>query len=78
MKIQEIVAVGGFFVLYTGLLFGGFSWMLKAQIDPLKELLTNHITDTNKKIDRLSDRFDTLSDRFDRLYEILLEEKEQK
>ncbi len=52
--------------------------MLKAQIDPLKGLLTNHITDTNKKIDRLSDRFDKLSDRFDRLYEILLEEKEQK
>ena len=38
-------------ILYTGLLFGAFSWMLKAQIQPIKEILTNHITDTNKKID---------------------------
>ena len=64
MDIQEILAVGGFFVLYTGFLFGGFSWMLKsqitplkemftAQITPIKELLNNHITDTNKKIDEL-------------------------
>ena len=78
------------FVLYTGLLFGGFAWMLKAcikpieksfdkheknmkellkaQITPIKELLDNHITDTNKKIDKLSDRFD-------RLYEILIKDK---
>ena len=70
-------------ILYTGLLFGAFSWMLKAQIQPIKEILTNHITDTNKKIDRLSDRFDKLSDRidkqndqFNRLYEFLLKEKQ--
>ena len=96
MKIQDIVAVCSFFVLYTGLLFGGFSWMLKAQLkahtDPIKaqielinnkiELtnnkidlinnkLDNHITDTNKKIDKLSDRFNDL-------YQFLLEEKKRK
>ena len=52
--------------------------MLKAQISntndtlkSIKELLTNHISDTNKKIDRLNDRFD-------RLYELLFKEKEPK
>ena len=38
-------------------------------------LLTNHITDTNRKIDKLSDRIDDLSGRFDRLYELLLKDK---
>ena len=49
--------------------------MLKAQITPIKDLLNNHITDTNKKIDNLSDRIDKLSNRFDRLYEILIKDK---
>ena len=56
---------------------------LKAEIAPIKVALDNHITDTNKKIDRLSDRIDKLSDRFDRqndqfsrLYELLLKEKQ--
>ena len=51
-------------------------------IDHINKTLTNHITDTNKKIDRLSDRFDKLSDRidkqndqFNRLYELLLKDK---
>ena len=45
--------------------------------------LDNHITDTNKKIEKLSDRFDKMSDRFDRqndqfvrLYEILIKDKQ--
>ncbi len=41
--------------------------MIDAQISPVKDLLTNHITDTNKKIEKLSDRFDKLSDRFDKM-----------
>ena len=49
--------------------------LLKAQITPIKELLDNRITDTNKKIDNLSDRVDKLSNRFDRLYEILIKDK---
>ena len=65
-------------ILYTGLLFGAFSWMLNAQIQPIKEILTNHITDTNKKIDQLSEQFSQLSERFDRLYELLLKEKQNK
>ena len=39
-------------ILYTGLLFAGFSWMIKAEVKPIKELLTNHITDTNKKVNQ--------------------------
>ena len=37
----------------------------------IKDLLTNHISDTNKKIDQLNERFD-------RLYELLLQEKGKK
>ena len=44
---------------------------IKAEIAPVKSALENHITDTNKKIDRLSDRFD-------RLYEMLLKDKDKK
>ena len=51
-------------------------------IKSINSLLTNHISETNKKIDQLSNRFDRLSDRFDRLsdrfnslYELLLKEK---
>lgn len=58
-------------VLYTGFIFAGFHWMLTAKIDPIEKLLTNHITDTNKKIEKLSERFDDL-------YKFLLEEKKKK
>ena len=44
---------------------------LKAEIAPIKSALENHITETNKKIDRLSDRLD-------RLYEMLLKDKDKK
>ena len=42
-----------FLSVYTGFIFAGFSWMLKAQIKPINDKLDNHITDTNKKIDDL-------------------------
>ena len=48
---------------------------LKAEIAPIKVALENHITDTNKKIEHLTNRTDSLSDRFDRLYEFLLKDK---
>ena len=67
-----------FVILYTGLIFGGFNWMLSAKIDPINEKLGNHITDTNKKIDRLSEKVDRLSERFDKLYHHLLKEKDKK
>lgn len=38
------------------------------QIKQINHKLDNHITETNKKIDRLSDRFD-------RLYEVLIKDK---
>ena len=56
--LESIWPAVTFLVLYTGFIFAGFNWMLKAQtkqinvqIEPIKELLTNHITDTDKKID---------------------------
>ena len=80
---KETIALISFLVFYTSVLFGGFSWMLKSQIQPIKGILTNHITDTNKKIDRLTDRIDKLNDRIDKqsdqfntLYELLLKEKQ--
>ena len=51
MKKDSLWPAVTFLVLYTGLLFAGFSWMLKAEVKPIKEILTNHITDTNKKIE---------------------------
>ena len=48
---------------------------VKAQIEPINKKLDNHITETNKKIDLLSNRFENLSNRFDRLYELLLKDK---
>ncbi len=83
-------------MLYTGFIFAGFNWMLKtqtkqinAQIEPIKELLSNHISDTNKKIDnlsnrisdtnkridQLSDRIDKQSDQFDKLYDFLMQKQ---
>ena len=63
------------FVVYTGFILSILHWMLRtqtkqinAQIQPINDKLDNHITDTNKKIDKLSDRFD-------RLYEMLLKDK---
>ena len=51
---------------------------LAKDIKSIDEKLGNHIGDTNKKIDNLSNRIDTLSDRFDRLYEILLQDRTKK
>ena len=48
---------------------------MSKDISQINHKLGNHITDTNKKIDNLSDRIDDLSGRFDRLYEILIKDK---
>ena len=88
--LDSVWPVVTFFVVYTGFIFGGLHWMLKAQITPVKdqitsvkdqikdqitaqitpvkELLSNHISDTNKKIDKLSDRVD-------KLYDFLMQQK---
>ena len=51
----------------------------------IRKDLSNHITDTNKKIEQLGYRIDKqgehidkLSDRFDRLYELLIQDRKQK
>ena len=93
---MEMITMIAYVVGALGVLFGGIAWMIHVQISPVKksvndvkELLTNHITDTNKKIealsgriDKLADRFDKMSDRFDRqndqfvrLYELVIKEK---
>ena len=86
---MEIITIVAYVAGALAVLFGGIAWMIHVQISPVKksvddvkELLTNHITDTNKKIetlsgriDKLSDRIDDLSGRFDRLYELLLKDK---
>ena len=66
-----------FLILYTGLLFSGWSWMLNISNKPIKEdiveiktALNNHLSETNKKIDNLNNRFD-------KLYQILLKDKQK-
>ena len=58
-------------IVLVGVIYLGF------KVHQIDHKLGNHITDTNKKIEKLSDRFDKMSDRFDRqndqfvrLYEI--------
>ncbi len=60
MELSELWPMATFLSVYTGFIFAGFSWMLKAQtkqintqIGYINEKLDNHITDTNKKIDDL-------------------------
>ena len=90
MEISVLLTLVTSLLVYTGLLFGGWAWMLrnqtkqikaeitviKAEITPIKEALDNHITDTNKKIDRLTDRIDKQGEQFNRLYELLLRDKQ--
>ena len=45
-------------------------------ISHIEKTLTNHITDTNKKIDRLTDRIDKQGEQFNKLYELLLRDKQ--
>ena len=93
MKKDSLWPAVTFLVLYTGLLFAGFSWMLKAEVKPIKEILTNHITDTNKKIEDtrkelVNLRKDTrrelvnlrkdTNEQFSRLYELLIQDRKQK
>ena len=47
------VGLGTFAILYTTFLFNRLDKSLDDKLKPIKELLTNHITDTTKKIDDL-------------------------
>ena len=47
---------------------------IRKELEHVNKTLNNHITDTNKRIDRLSDRLDKQSEQFARLYELLLKE----
>ncbi len=51
MDKKSLWSAATFLVVYTGMLLGGMAWMIDAKISPIEHLLTNHITDTNKKID---------------------------
>ncbi len=35
MNLKNVVLVITLFILHTGFVFGGFSWMLSAKMDPL-------------------------------------------
>ena len=63
--LETLQPLAIFLVLYTGLIFGGFSWMLKSQIEPIKELLSNHITDTNKRIGETNKRIEDTNKRIE-------------
>ena len=88
----NILILGVAFILFFFFLRREFRYdnkthleLIKSELKPIKELLANHITDTNKKIDRLTEHFDKLSDRldkqsdqFNRFYEALLKENIKK
>ena len=96
MTSMELLALFSGLIGYTSLIFGGVAWMIRnqtqkitAEMKPIKEALTNHVTDTDKKIDKLDQdikdgfanltkRIDHQTDRFDKLYELLLKDKAQK
>ncbi len=79
-SLEKKIPVTWILLIFMVLLFIEFKGMAKdishIQKDMAKDIshiqkdLENHIGDTNKKIDRLSDRFD-------RLYEVLLNKKKQ-
>ena len=52
-----------------------FYFLLQKDIRHIKRDLSNHITETNDKLDKQTARIDKLSDRIDRLYELLLKSK---
>ena len=58
--LETLQPLAIFLVLYTGFIFWVFGWMLKSQTEPIKELLSNHITDTNKKIEDTNKKIDDL------------------
>lgn len=47
---------------------------IRKELKHIQKNLSNHITETNQKIDKLSTQVNT---RFDRLYEILLKDREK-
>ena len=58
-----VIAVGSFII--AALFF--FATFFNKELKEIKELLNNHITDTNKKIGNLETRMDKLEIRMDKL-----------
>ena len=69
INVFNEIAPGGSLILLVYLVL---------EVRHINQKLDNHITDTNKKIDKLSDRMDRQGDRFDRLYEFLIQDKKDK
>ena len=74
-------------ILWQNFMFSRFDKRLDDKIKPIETALNNHLSDTNKKIEKLDqkidtldkkidDRFDKLNGRFDNLYNILLKDKQ--
>ena len=55
MTIIALCAVLGSLGLIFRILLNSQTKSINAKIDPIEKLLSNHITDTNKKIDKLSE-----------------------
>ena len=51
--------------------------LLRAGLEPIKEQLSNHVTDTDKKIDKLDRRIDKLDRKMDKLHDLLLKDRKQ-
>ena len=60
--IIVVVAIGSFVV--AALLF--FSTFFNKELKEIKQLLNNHISETNKKIDKLESNFEKRMDKFER------------
>ena len=69
-SLDKKIPIAWILLIFMILMFMEIRGMAK-DISHINKILSNHITDTNQKIDRLTDRFDSL-------YELLLKDKEQK
>ena len=63
MDLNWLFGFGALLIGYTALLFGLFVYFLKLKLDPIDKKLGNHITETNKKIDKLDTKIDNKIDK---------------
>ena len=63
MNKKEVLATATFLLLHTGFIFAGFSWMLSATIEPVRE---NQVR-LEKRMDRIGTRMDRMEMRMDRI-----------
>ena len=52
---MPLFTAGIFLLSFLALLLTGFAMILDAKIEPIEQLLTNHVTETQGKIDKLAE-----------------------